>query len=163
MFCNLSTTARISKRVDGGVAGRRVTVAAKLLQRQHSDKHNNNNKTNATPMQTFLDTSLNSFACARNAKHKRVTETEREGEQESEGEGAVERYLVSGTAATRSLSSAKMSPHAIKNVAKITQQTERCSNEACAGLRVSVCVCMSVAGVCVTCVCMWVLCMMWVA
>lgn len=87
MFCNLSTTARISKRVDGGVAGRRVTVAAKLLQRQHSDKHNNNNKTNATPMQTFLDTSLNSFACARNAKHKRVTETEREGEQESGGNG----------------------------------------------------------------------------
>lgn len=26
MFCNLSTTARISKRVDGGVASRRVTV-----------------------------------------------------------------------------------------------------------------------------------------
>lgn len=60
---------------------------------------------------------------------------------------------MSGTAATRSLSSAKMSPHAIKNVAKITQQTERCSNEACAGLRVTVCVCESVAGVYVGVLC----------
>jgi len=90
-----------------------VTAAAMLQCNGHGE----------CKMQTFLDTSLNSFAC--DAGKTKENARKFTGKKRGNAHGH---------------SSAKMSPHAIKNVAKITQQTERCSNEACAGLCSEMCV-----------------------
>lgn len=83
MFCNLSTTARITSQRNVG-RGKCVACDCSYSCGETHDDNDNDNKTDkkkkrkkeivancatATPMQTFLDTSLNSFACDAMREH----------------------------------------------------------------------------------------------
>lgn len=72
MFCNLSTTARITSQRNVGRGKCVACDCSYSCGETHDDKTDKKEKkkeeivancATATPMQTFLDTSLNSFAC----------------------------------------------------------------------------------------------------